>query len=50
MLPARFVVMPSVVERHFELVEKSRVLPVISIWCQHARFLDKLGMTFYYTL
>jgi hypothetical protein len=34
-------------ERHFELVEKSRVLSLNnSFQRQHARFLDKLEMTF----
>jgi len=31
--------------RHFELVEKSRVLMLNSIFRQHARFLDKFEMT-----
>jgi len=34
-------------DRHSELVEESRVLTLDSIWHQHARFLDKLGMTIY---
>ena len=33
---------------HFELVEKSRVLTIDTIQHQHARFLDKLEMTFCY--